>query len=66
VRVLLILALEAFVIGLTALVSYVVGRRAGFFRGVCRGMHVAGRVLGQGHPIPSFDEDYRAQFRRPN
>jgi len=65
-RILALLAIEVFSIGLATLVGFVTGRRAGFFRGVCRGMYCAGKMLGQGAPVSDFDEDYDRQFRRPN
>lgn len=58
--------LHMVILGVTAIVCYVAGRRAGFFRGVCRGMHHSGRLLGQGIPLPDFDQEYREAFRRPN
>lgn len=65
-RLLLILWFQAASLGTAALVAYRLGRRAGWFRGVCHGMHSAGKVLGHGVPFPDFEVDYQESFRRPN
>lgn len=65
-RLLLILWFQAASLGTAALVAYRLGRRAGWFRGVCHGMHSAGKALWQRVPFPDFEVDYQDSFRRPN
>lgn len=65
-RVILMLLVQGAMLGAAALVAYRLGRRAGWFRGVCHGMHHSGKLLGQGVPLPDFEADYRESFGRPN